>query len=144
MIKIQVLAPTHTKEIFNRLEILALPNLIAKCCLCLMHKIYLKVAPPNIISIFNRVDRIAPRREPEYFEIPYNRLKSTDKSMNYVGPKMYNLTVNAVNRSLKDSVTQLQEKFTNSFKATVNRYLLEVQARDQTSLNWSKTNYALM
>ena len=109
-----------------------------------MHKIYLKVAPPNIISIFNRVDRIAPRREPEYFEIPYNRLKSTDKSMNYVGPKMYNLTVNAVNRSLKDSVTQLQEKFTNSFKATVNRYLLEVQARDQTSLNWSKTNYALM
>ena len=137
-------APTHTKEIFNRLEILALPNLIAKCCLCLMHKIYLKVAPPNIISIFNRVDKIAPRREPEYFEIPYNRLKSTDESINYVGPKMYNLTVNAVNRSLKDSVTQLQEKFTNSFKATVNRYLLEVQARDQTSLNWSKTNYALI
>ena len=136
-------APTHTKEIFNRLEILALPNLIAKCCLSLMHKVYLKVAPANIISMFNRVDKTAPRREPEYFEIPYNRLKSTDKSLNYIGPKLYNSTVNAVNRTKIASSTNLQEKFTNSFKATVNRYLLEVQVREQTCLSWSKANFAL-
>ena len=135
--------PAHTKAIFNKLGILSLPNLIAKCCLCLMHKVYLNVAPVNILKIFDRVDRTAPRREPEYFAVPYNRLKSTDKSLNYIGPKLYNQTVNAVNKDTKYMATNLQDKFTNSFKSTVNKYLLEIQAREQSEQNWTKVNFVL-
>ena len=136
-------APAHTKAIFNKLGILALPNLIAKCCLCLMHKVYLKVAPVNILKIFDRVDKTAPRRDPEYFSVPYNRLKSTDKSLNYIGPKLYNQTVNAVNKDTKYMATNLQEKFTNSFKSTVNKYLLDMQAREQSDQNWNRVNFIL-
>ena len=43
--------PSHTKEIFNKLGVLSLPNLIAKSCLCLiMHKVYLKAAPDSIVK----------------------------------------------------------------------------------------------
>ena len=136
--------PAHTKAIFNKLGILSLPNLIAKCCLCLMHKlVYLNVAPVNICKIFNRVDKTAPRREPEYFAVPYNRLKSTDKSLNYIGPKLYNQTINAVNKDAKYIVTNLQDKFTNSFKSTVNKYLLDIQAREESEQNWIKANFVL-
>ena len=108
-----------------------------------MHKVYLNVAPVNILKIFDRVDRTAPRREPEYFAVPYNRLKSTDKSLNYIGPKLYNQTVNAVNKDTKYTATNLQDKFTNSFKSTVNKYLLEIQAREQSEQNWTKVNFVL-
>ena len=108
-----------------------------------MHKVYLKVAPVNILKIFDRVDKTAPRREPEYFSVPYNRLKSTDKSLNYIGPKLYNQVVNAVNKDTKYMATSLQEKFTNSFKSTVNKYLLDMQAREQSDQNWNKVNFIL-
>ena len=108
-----------------------------------MHKVYLNVAPVNICKIFNRVDKTAPRREPEYFAVPYNRLKSTDKSLNYIGPKLYNQTINAVNKDAKYIVTNLQDKFTNSFKSTVNKYLLDMQAREESEQNWIKANFVL-
>ena len=65
--------------------------------------------------MFNNVNRIAPRRDPEYFSAPFQRLQSSDKSLNYVGPKLYNETVNAVNKDTKYVTTSLQDKFTNSF-----------------------------
>ena len=108
-----------------------------------MHKVYTNVAPVNIIKIFDRVDKVAPRREPEYFALPYNRLRNTDKSLNYVGPKLYNETVNAVNKETKYITTSLQENFTNSFKWTVNKYLLDMQAREQADPSWNKINFAL-
>ena len=61
----------HTKRIFNILEILALPNLIAKSCLCLMHKIYMKVAPTKINGMFEVENSSRPRRDPQYFSTPY-------------------------------------------------------------------------
>ena len=136
-------APAHTKAIFNKLGVLALPNLIAKCCLCLMHKIYSNVAPVNIVKMFDRVNRTAPRREPEYFAIPFYRLKNSDKSLNYVGPKLYNETVNVVNKEIKHVTTSLQDKFANSFKSTVTKYLLDLQAQEQNDKNWNKINFAL-
>ena len=41
--------PSHTKGIFNTLDILTLPNVIAKTCHCLMHKVYMNVAPIRIV-----------------------------------------------------------------------------------------------
>ena len=59
--------PSHTKDIFNKLGVLALPNVIAKCILCLMHKVYCNTAPPNIIRMFTVSNFNTPRsrREPE-------------------------------------------------------------------------------
>ena len=135
--------PANTKAIFNKLGVLALPNLIAKCCLCLMHKVYCNVAPVNIVKMFNKVNRTAPRRDPEYFALPFNRLKNSDKSFNYAGPKIFNETVNTVNNDTKYVTTSLQDKFTNPFKSSVTRYLLDLQAREQTDPNWNKINFAL-
>ena len=135
--------PANTKAIFNKLGVLALPNLIAKCCLCLMHKVYCNVAPVNIVKMFNKVNRTAPRRDPEYFALPFNRLKNSDKSFNYAGPKIFNETVNTVNKDTKYVTTSLQDKFTNPFKSSVTRYLLDLQAREQTDPNWNKINFAL-
>ena len=108
-----------------------------------MQKVYCNVGPVNIVKMFNKVNRTAPRRDPEYFALPFHRLKNSDKSFNYVGPKLYNETVNTVNKDTKFVTTNLQDKFTNSFKTTVTRYLLDLQARDQTDPNWNKINFAL-
>ncbi len=56
--------PAHTKNIFNELEILALPNLIAKNCLCIMHKIYMNVAPTRITEMFDVINSCRARRDP--------------------------------------------------------------------------------
>jgi hypothetical protein len=108
-----------------------------------MHKVYCNVAPVNIVKMFNKVNRIAPRRDPEYFSAPFHRLQSSDKSLNYVGPKLYNETVNAVNKDTKYVTTSLQDKFTNSFKSSVTKYLFDLQAREQIDPNWNKLNFAL-
>ena len=92
-----------TKEIFARLKILTLPNLVAKNCLIMMHKIYLNVAPINIYSMFTVVDNNNrnrnPRREPDDFNVPYFRLKSSDKTILYKGPTLYNDFVNKLNKN---------------------------------------------
>ena len=108
-----------------------------------MHKIYSNVAPVNIVKMFDRVNRTTPRREPEYFAIPFYHLKNSDKSLNYVGPKLYNETVNVVNKEIKYVTTSLQDKFANSFKSTVTKYLLDLQAQEQNDKNWNEINFAL-
>ena len=49
--------PSHTKAIFKKIGILAFPNLIAKSCPTLMHKVYMGVAPSRIESIFEKSPR---------------------------------------------------------------------------------------
>jgi hypothetical protein len=68
-----------------------------------MHKIYSDVAPANIVKMLDGVNRTAPGLEPEYFTIliPCHRLKNSDKGLNYVGPKLYSKTANAVNKEIQ-------------------------------------------
>ena len=136
--------PSHTKEIFNKLEVLALPNVIAKCILCLMHKVYSNTAPPNITRMFTVSNLNAPRREPEFFAVPFNRLCNSDKSISYIGPKLYNQTVNIINKDIKYVTTCLQDKFLNSFKSTVNKHVLTAQAHKPDDKDWDNSNFVLL
>ena len=141
--------PAHTKSIFNKLEILALPNLIAKSCLTIMHKIYLKAAPTQIVNIFETVksdsnsNRRTPRRDPGIFVAPYNRLNNTDRSLSYIGPRLYNEIVKEVNKKLPPNVPCLQNKFMNPFKTNVNKHLLNNQKLEIDSVTWSNVNFTL-
>ena len=135
--------PSHTKDIFNKLGVLALPNLIVKSCLCLMHKVYLKAAPVNIIELFNAVNIAPPRREPQVFKIPYNRLHTSDKTLTYIGPLLYNMTVNNFNANKPDDAKKLQSKFLKPFKSAVTKDLLGVQALEPDAKCWKDVNFAL-
>ena len=138
--------PSHTKDIFNKLGVLALPNVIAKCILCLMHKVYCNTAPPNIIRMFTVSNLNAPRsrREPQLFTVPFNRLRNSDKSISYIGPKLYNKTANIINKDIKYVTTCLQDKFLNSFKSTVNKHLLTAQALEPKNKDWNNSNFVLL
>ena len=131
--------PSHTKEIFNRHNILTVHNLIAKSFLVLMHKIYLNIVPPGIGELFNIINLYQRRRDPLFFTVPYNRLKSTDRTITYYGPKLYNQTANILNKTLPPKEPQLQNKFMNPYKATITRYISEIQnIGDET---WTDKNF---
>ena len=136
-------SPCHTKEIFDRLNILALPNLIGKNCLMMMHKIYLNVTPPNINSMFKILNNNNnnSRREPVYFDIPFYRLKSSDKTLTQKGPIIYNNFVNKLNKFLPRDVPRMQNKFTNPFKSVITSHLLKIQS--EGAMTWSDQNFIL-
>ena len=109
----------------------------------MMHKIYLNVAPINIYSMFTIVDNNNrnPRREPAYFNVPYFRLKSTDKTLSYKGPIIYNDFINKLNKKLPRDVTSLQNKFMNPFKTVVSKHLLQIQS--EGGMTWEDQNFIL-
>ncbi|MCP4489717.1 MAG: reverse transcriptase family protein, partial [Gammaproteobacteria bacterium] len=135
--------PSHTKGIFNTLEILSLPNLIAKTCLCLMHKVYMNVAPKRIVEMFDIINCTKPRRDPQYFCTPYNRLRKTDYSIVFKGPKLYNKIVHEINNTLPHNVPQLQNKFMDPFKANITKYLLSAQKLGTNDVTWQTQNFIL-
>ena len=133
--------PCHTKEIFSRLNILTLPNLEAKNCLITMQKNYLNVAPMHINSMFSIINSNNPRRDPAYFQVPYFRLKSTDKTLSYKGPSLYNNIVNKLNKNLPSNVPRIQNKFMNPFKSVITKHFLQIQGEgDET---WNDQNFLL-
>ena len=131
--------PCHTKEIFNRNKILTVYNIIAKNCLVLMQQVYLNVAPPGIEALFNIVNTNQPRRSPVFFEVPFNRLKSTDKTIAHKGPKLYNTIANEFNKKLTTKDPLFQNKFINPYKSTITRYLLSAQNLGDEE--WCATNF---
>ena len=119
--------PCHTKDLFNRNNILTIHNLITKNCLTSMHKVYLGIAPAAIgrlFSINSDVNRSA-RRDPEFFAIPRTRLITPDKALPVRGPKIYNYVLNDL-RKKKISLYPEQMDL-NPFKARVSDYLLGTQ-----------------
>ena len=134
---------SHTKEIFNRLNYLTVHNIIGKNCLTMMHKVIMTVAPLQTTEMFKIINKKKPRRNLEIFEIPNFRLRQTDNTLFFKGPKCYNTIVNKINSSLPHDVPRLQNKFLNSFKATVTKYLLQLQ-KEGDDLNWEPTkNFVL-
>ena len=131
----------HTKEFFSKLKILTLPNLIAKNCLLMMHKIYLNVSPLPITTMFSVINSHNPRREPAYFQVPYFRLKSSDKTISYRGPQLYNNFVNKLNKYLPREVPRLQNKFMNPFKTVITKHLLQIQSEGDKT--WNNENFIL-
>ena len=104
-----------------------------------MHKVYMRLTPPAINDLFNIINTHQPRRDPMCFEIPYNRLKSSDKSIKYQGPKLYNYMANKINKDLPRDVPLLQNKFMNVYKAAITRYLIKIQnTGDET---WTVENF---
>ena len=89
-----------------------------------MHKVYSNTAPLNIIRMFTVSNLNAPRREPQFFAVTFNRLWNSDKSISYIVPKLYNKTANIINKDIKYITTCLQDKFLNS---TVSKHLLTAQ-----------------
>ncbi len=108
-----------------------------------MHKVYLKAAPVNIIELFNVVNIAPLRREPQVFEIPYNRLHTSDKALTYVGPLLYNKTVNNFNANKPDDAKNLQSKFLKPFNSAVTKHLLGVQALEPDVKCWKDVNFTL-
>ena len=108
-----------------------------------MHKIYLKAAPDSIVKLFTAVNIAPPRREPQIFEIPYNRLHTSDKSFTYIGPLLYNKTVIAYNKNKPDSTRNLQSRFLKPFKTAITKHLLGVQALEPDVKSWRDANFAL-
>ena len=135
--------PCHTKEIFQRNEVLTIQNLVAKNCLVAMHKVYLNVSPPCILELFTIVNEHRPRRDPVYFTTPYGRLMSQDKILEFKGPRTYNNVVNTINskNSEAGSKIQLEKLFLTRFKKEVVRYLLNKQSFGD--VDWLPENFVL-
>ena len=89
-----------------------------------MHKVYSNSAPLSIIRMFTVSNLNAPRREPQFFAVTFNRLWNSDKSISYIVPKLYNKTANIINKDIKYITTCLRDKFLNS---TVNKHFLTAQ-----------------
>ncbi len=108
-----------------------------------MHKVYLQAAPNNIVKLFNVVNSAPPRREPQVFEIPYNRLHTTDKTLMYIGPVLYNKTVIDFNNNKPEGAKNLQSKFPKPFKSAVTKHLLGVQKLEPNVKSWKDVNFAM-
>ncbi len=103
----------------------------------------MNVAPTKIIEMFDVINTSRARRDPQYFDIPYNRLSITDHSLSFIGPRLYNKTVHAINQTLPNNVPRMQNKFMDPFKANVTRYLLSVQKLGTDEEIWQPDNYLL-
>ena len=109
-----------------------------------MHKVYLNVNPVNIVKLFLIVNEHKPRRDPLYFEIPYLRLKSLDKTVRVKGPKLYNFVVNHLNEQNIASDSRelhLERKFLKPFKNLITCYLQSIQSAGGEE--WDISNFAL-
>ena len=89
-----------------------------------MHKVYFNTLHCTTKYYKNLSNLNAPRREPQFFAVTFNRLWNSDKSISYIVPKLYNKTANIINKDIKYSTTCLQDKFLNS---TVNKHFLTAQ-----------------
>ena len=73
------------------------------------------------------------------------KLRQSDKSISYIGPKLYNKTASIINKDIKYVTTcLLEDKFLNSFKSTVNKYLLTAQAQEPKNKDWNNSNFVLL
>ena len=148
--------PSHTRAIFNKLGTLALPNLIAKSTLSLMHKVRLGVAPEKITNMFNDSSSVQRPRtmrsdsSSSFYEVPLFRLRKFDKTISFLGPKLYNYAVNTINSNhelMNPSVDlRLENKFTDPFKRLVSNYLLKIQNESSTNgneISWATQNFIL-
>ncbi len=108
-----------------------------------MHKVYMNVAPTRITEMFDVINSCRARRDPQYFDIPYNRLRITDYSLSFIGPRLYNKTVHAINTTLPNNVPQMQNKFMDPFKNNITRHLLRVQKLGTDENIWQPDNYLL-
>ena len=142
----------HTKDIFARNKLLSVHNLIAKNTLSTMHKICMNLAPRPILNMFHKYGKLPEnsRRAPMIFEVPFNRLRSADKSLPYIGPKFYNDFANLVNtKYLKDKADGVakqqplfQNKFYNPFKNCAKTFLLATQNLGDPN-TWDPLNFPL-
>ena len=55
------------------------------------------------------------------------KTKKTDKTLTFVGAKLFNYLCNIINLSIEVEGRKLQTKFINGFKSKINAYLLEEQ-----------------
>ena len=95
------------------------------------------------MKLFNVVNTTPPRREPQVFEIPYNRLHSSDKTFTYFGPIVYNKTFIDFNTNKPNDAKKLQSKFFKPFKSAVTKHLLGLQALEPDVKSWKDVNFAL-
>ena len=140
--------PCHTKEIFGRNKLLTVHNLIAKNCLATMQRTLTGFCPLPIKNLFT-ISPTTPtrlRRDHKFFVVPYNRLKSVDNSISFMGPKFYNLIVNAINKEILANCSSykeplMQNKFHNTFKKCITNHFLKVQSTGEAT--WQLPNFPL-
>ena len=109
-----------------------------------MHKVYLNVSPTNILRLFTVVNEHRPRRNPIFFEVPYSRIKTPDKTLPFKGPKLYNSVVGCINKEHLASTNKelhLERHFLNAFKTKICCYLSRIQERGGDE--WDIYNFAL-
>ena len=94
-----------------------------------MQKIYLNVSPLNIQNLFSIVNENRPRRDPVFFQTPFSRLKSQDKTLEYRGPKLYNSVINIINKKNFCTAKHFHAEnfYIKRFKNEISNYLLSKQ-----------------
>ena len=140
--------PCHTKAIFNRNRILTVHNLITKNCLTTMHKTYLGLSPTpiNNLFIFNHNLENISRRGLTFFTVPRTRLISTDKSLQIVGPKVYNHIINDLRQNSCDTDSQAvpENLKLKPFKRMVRNYLVDHQKTMDPDVNtWNLSAFLI-
>ena len=133
--------PSHTKDIFNRNQMLTVHNIIAKNCLIAMHRIYKNSYPKNVMSICQISHESRPRRQEQFFKPSDFRTKKSERTLPYAGAKLYNLTCNSINALAEPDESKLQNKFLNGFKNRITDYLLTVQSTGDEE--WNNENFLL-
>ena len=164
--------PSHTKPIFTEHSLLALPNIIAKSILSIMHKVKLGVSPTNISQLFTEfrfelsagVGEDAPSRNTRYavssqanhYDEPVYQLTRSKLQLAYVGPRLYNLIVTQVNvlrATTRSGQSDLSISYFDPFKKAVTQHLLTMQGqlgsldpnnRVGQDVEWNTKNFALL
>ena len=156
----------HTKNYFNNNGILTIHNLILMQMLSQMHKINLKLAPENTISLFekpevmknnlttNRVNQKLRRQGIDqnnilchknkhnkvYFKAHNPKLKTTKMSIHVIGPITYNYFINHINNTMSINGKYLADKmYPKTFKNCIKCVLLDEQAKGDPD-TWDPSN----
>ena len=106
-----------------------------------MHKVYLGVAPEPIKNLFNIVNSHQRRRRLIIFEKPFNRLKTSDNTICFRGPVLYNHFTNEMNENIPENFPRLQNRFLNLFKSSITRDIVHLQKLGDEN-QWSTQNFA--
>ena len=149
--------PSHTKHTFNDNSILTVPNLILYLTMTTMSKIYRDIAPIAVGGMFIKCEQNnqplrSSRRALNFFETPRTRLVSEDQTIFHKGPlyfnsiaKEINVLINAENAELTDKKHRkplLQNKFTNSFKVAIKKFIL-LKQKSGNEVHWTHENDVL-
>ena len=112
----------HTDKLFLKLNILPITKLYCYQVLIFMYKINHKMLPQIFLSMFNQMNETNPHqtRSSSNYRIPQMRIKASQKTIRYMGVKLWNYYIQLVENSKSLSIFKKKVKiFINNNKLPV-------------------------